>query len=218
MSHDTPASNPRRNPAAASLAKLLDLQQINLLLVRHGQPGPGPDVAGLLGQPLTSLGQRQARHAAARLAPLPLTKIYCSDMARAFQTAAPLRTLRPEVAFQMRRDLREIYPFHLPHHPPARTSPQRAQLHAQREAVAGFARHLRRRHRVGDVVAVVAHHQFNRLLLATLAGLPLRRVIPMWIDHTAVTLMTLDREGRTTMRLFNCTRHLPPSMIGSQNL
>jgi hypothetical protein len=62
--------------------------QLMVLMVRHGQPGRGPEIEGLIGPPLTALGHRQAQRVARRLQRIPLAHIYSSDMARSYQTAA----------------------------------------------------------------------------------------------------------------------------------
>ena len=58
---------------------------MKLYLVRHGQ-STGNVAGTLLGQgdhPLTGLGEKQARAAAARLAPFGPMPLHCSDLARA---------------------------------------------------------------------------------------------------------------------------------------
>ena len=62
---------------------------MKLYLVRHGQ-STGNVAGTLLGQgdhPLTGLGEKQARAAAARLAPFGPMPLHCSDLARAVATA-----------------------------------------------------------------------------------------------------------------------------------
>lgn len=62
---------------------------MKLYLVRHGQ-STGNVAGTLLGQgdhPLTELGEKQARAAAARLAPFGPMPLHCSDLARAVATA-----------------------------------------------------------------------------------------------------------------------------------
>ncbi|MEI6727127.1 MAG: histidine phosphatase family protein [Actinomycetes bacterium] len=62
---------------------------MKLYLVRHGQ-STGNVAGTLLGQgdhPLTELGEKQARAAAARLAPFGPMPLHCSDLARAMATA-----------------------------------------------------------------------------------------------------------------------------------
>lgn len=63
-----------------------------ILLVRHGQtpttgkvlPGRAPDLH------LADSGREQARRVAERLAPLPVTALYCSPLERTLETAAPI--------------------------------------------------------------------------------------------------------------------------------
>ena len=63
-----------------------------LLLVRHGQQLSGENRSAdeRRDPPLTELGHRQARAAAAHVAAERLAAVYCSTMRRACQTAAPI--------------------------------------------------------------------------------------------------------------------------------
>lgn len=192
--------------------------QLNVLLIRHGQPGPGPEEDGLLGRPLTALGRQQAARLSKRLAQVPLTQIYCSDMARSYQTAEIVAKARPETPMEALADLREVGSFHQPGSPPARTAEQRRKLREQRAAVSRFVQRIRRQHRPGQTLAVITHGGINRLLLATLVGRPLRQLIMSEAHHTSITVVGVPENGVVRLKLLNCIRHLPASMMGSVNL
>lgn len=201
-----------------SLLHHVAADQLNVLLIRHGQPGPGSAVDGLLGKPLTALGRKQAKRLARRLAQVPLTQIYCSDMARSYQTAEIVAEACPETPMEPLADLREVSSFHQPGYPPARTADQRRKLAEQRAAAGRFVKRIRRQHDPGQTLAVITHGGINRLLLATLVGRPLRQLIMSDAHHTSITVVGVPEYGVVRLKLLNCTRHLPPSMIGSVNL
>jgi broad specificity phosphatase PhoE len=97
---------------------------MKLYLVRHGQStgNVGDLLMGQSDHPLTELGERQARAAAARLAPFGPMPVHCSDLPRALATAQriteawpaagpadlPLAVVAPEHRLQPDARLREI--------------------------------------------------------------------------------------------------------------
>ena len=195
----------------ASLLRCLRPDQLMLVLVRHGQRG-GLPVDGLAGKSLTPRGHRQAQRVARRVAQIPLDHIYCSDMARAYQTAAPIRTLRPEVPFTLLPELRELSRYDQPpDYPLEITDLERDRLHQQR--VGRFAERLKRDHHAGQVVLAVAHGGISRRLLDTLAGVPAPSGLAFAQHHASITVASLLGDGRVIIRLANCTRHLRPTQI-----
>lgn len=192
-------------------------QHLMVLLIRHGQPGSpeGRRVApeGFLGDPLTALGLRQARRLAARLEQLPLDHIYCSDMARSYQTASAVSSLQPHVSMEILSDLREIPPFHFPKDAPAQTPEQRRTFREHCRAATRFVGRLRNRHAPGRIIAIVTHRQINQLLIATMAGLPMRQWPWSAQYHTAVSVVNLVPDGQARLMMVNCRRHLTASMM-----
>ncbi|MDN3354207.1 histidine phosphatase family protein [Actinomadura sp. DC4] len=73
---------------AIAAATAFGVEQREVVLVRHGQPLPEPErrESELLDPPLSALGRRQAERAA--LALDGVTAVFCSDLARAGETAA----------------------------------------------------------------------------------------------------------------------------------
>ncbi len=200
------------------LLRQIDPDHLNVLFIRHGQAGPGEAIGQFQGKPLTPLGLKQARRVAKRLAPIPLKRVYCSDFTRSYQTAKAIIDANPTVPWEIRAELREIASFHLPGYPPARTREQHARLHQQRQAAEKFIRLLRRHHRAGEIVAVVAHGGINRLVTSLLAGIPLRQSIFTSTFHTSITLVEISKKQRINIRFLNCTRHLPNNLITEMNL
>jgi len=80
-------STPDTSPTQESMPPMT-----TILLVRHGQtpttgkvlPGRAPDLH------LAETGREQAKMVAERLAPLPVTALYCSPLERTLETAAPI--------------------------------------------------------------------------------------------------------------------------------
>lgn len=66
------------------------VKQLEVILVRHGQPLPEPErsESEALDPPLSALGRWQAERAALALDGTGPTAVYCSDLARAEETAA----------------------------------------------------------------------------------------------------------------------------------
>lgn len=211
--------NARKNAAADMLRRLAKAEYLTLVLVRHGQAGNRETRPELSGYRLSPTGRRQADRVGKRLAPLPFSHIYTSDMARAHETAEAVRREHPDVPFSSMPELREISGFQVPGTAQARTAEQRERLHAERTRVIRFADRLHRRHRPGEWVAIVAHNGFNGMLLATLAGLASRQSFRWHTGHTGVTLASLTW-GRPpiVIRTVGCLRHLPPSLITDNNL
>ncbi len=204
--------NPVR--AADTLLKLIDPGCLNLVLVRHGQPDGTVRCPGLIGGGLSRLGRRQAARLATRLAALPLDCVYTSDMARAHQTAEAVCAFHPRAPFRVLPDIREISVFQVAGMPPARTAEERRRLHEERARVRRFARLVRRQHKPGQLIAMIAHNGVCGMLLAELSGLAYRRLIPFVIAHTGVSVAAVAAAPPVvTLRLMGCCRHLGPEMV-----
>jgi len=213
-----------KNTQAMSQSLLVQqrVDALMLLLIRHGQPGPAKaspvPSTEFLGKPLTATGLKQAQYLATRLAPLPLSHLYCSNMARAYQTAKATHDLRPDLPFEIRPDLQEVSSWHTPGVPAPRKAEDRQRARDEIDRVGKFAAHLRRKHKPREIVAIVSHGDWNNLLLATLAGVPARRHLRIMQDHTSIMVVNLWPDGRLRLAMANCTRHLPASLLGSKNI
>jgi len=194
---------------------------IILVLARHGQPGPprrsGDVPEGFGGHPLTPLGHRQARLLGKRLAKLPVDHIYCSTLARSYQTAMAVHAHHPQIPLEIRPDLIEVEVFHNAYVAPTRKKALRLQMEKDRAAVAGFLRHLNRTHKPGQIVAAALHGNLNNLLMTMLLDLPYRTFY-ISQNHTCVNVLILRPPARAQLGIANCTMHLPASMIGTPNI
>jgi hypothetical protein len=73
---------------------------------------------------------------------------------------------------------------------------------------------MRRTHKPGQLVAIIAHNGLNGMLLAEMVGLVYRRSIFFHSSHTGVTVANVSLTAPTiSLRLMGCTRHLPPKMV-----
>ena len=79
-----------------------------IYFIRHGQYVT--DNSQAMAGHLTPLGRQQARRTAKRLAELPISAIYHSDMTRAKETAAIIAEAMPRVPMHSARVLREMTP------------------------------------------------------------------------------------------------------------
>lgn len=204
---------------AEPILKLVNQIDLNLILVRHGEAGGSDNLKGLLGSSLTVKGKKQAARLAERFTTLPLTCIYTSDMARAYQTAKAVHAFHPETPFLSLPELREIAGFQIRGRPQARTTDERKILHEQRERVKRFALHLRQAHNPQQLIAIIAHNGVNGMLLSELCGIPYRKSILFSTCHTGVTFANISlNTPEVFLRMLGCTRHLPTSLITDLNV
>ena len=82
-----------------------------ITLVRHGETQGNLDdkAQGHFDAPLTDLGRRQAKALGERLAETEFDAVYSSDLQRAVDTASAIIDLQPDLEFQSRAGLREVY-------------------------------------------------------------------------------------------------------------
>ncbi|MEX0886300.1 MAG: histidine phosphatase family protein, partial [Phycisphaeraceae bacterium] len=123
-------------------------------------------------------------------------------------------TLTPDTPYTVLEELREVASFHQRGAQPARTRDDRQRLKREREAMQRFIARVKRHHLTpGVAVLVVGHGNLTRFMLPTLAGLDSRRAIPLGMNNTALTVVHVQPDGGVSVRLANCTRHLPMKMI-----
>lgn len=194
---------------------------MRLILVRHGET-PWNVTLQYQGQanvPLNERGREQALRAAARLTRYGVTRLYSSDLARAWQTAELIGTtigLTPVAIPELREidvgqwegltpeELYRRFPDHMAEYrrDPARTVRLGGESYAQLQARALIAlQQIQDQHQPGDIVAAVSHGGTIRALLCHVIGLDLDRFGRMWIDNGSLTELRLGRNGWRLMRL-----------------
>jgi broad specificity phosphatase PhoE len=194
---------------------------MRLILVRHGET-PWNVTLQYQGQaniPLNERGLEQASRAAARLTRYGVTRLYSSDLARAWQTAEVIGAtlgLTPVALPELREidvgqwegltpeELYRRFPDHMAEYrrDPARTVRLGGESYAQLQARALIAlQQIQDHHQHGDIVAAVSHGGTIRALLCHVIGLDLDRFGRMWLDNGSLTELRLGRNGWRLMRL-----------------
>ena len=170
--------------------------------LRHGQYAPDATTGG----PLTKVGKRQARRTAKRLCEYTTTRVYCSDLERAKETAEIIaRQLK--VSVEMLPMLREIIPTRIPG--------RRVSLADRRNGRAkideAIARFLTRAPKSEDLI-VVCHGNFIRALVCRILGAPATKWQQLGIFHCGITTFRFKRNGRLELQCFNEVSHLPSEL------
>ncbi len=190
-----------------------------LVLVRHAETGCGGRMQGWTDAPLNSVGHAQVERLVERLAGEACEAVYCSDLQRARQTAAPLAGDHPlivtpalrEVSFGEWEDrhyadvaaacprLAEAWQAD-----PAGVAPPGGEsLAAVGDRCAGLLPEMERH----SSVLVVGHNAALRALLCRMLGLPLRHYWRLRLDHASVSVVDTYPEG-PILSLLNDCRHL----------
>lgn len=187
-------------------------QPLNMILIRHGQ-AMADDAAHVLGPHLSALGKVQAAAVAKRLAPLEINRIYSSDLFRANETAAAICHHKPGVPCTVIHALREIGPLHFMAAPSALDFETRKLINAERRPIRRFISTLRKSHKPGERIVIVAHGNFIRTFLPMLGGRDPRKSILLELNNTGVTLVDVWAPDHVVVRLVNCLSHLNPEQI-----
>ncbi|GAA0593639.1 histidine phosphatase family protein [Caenispirillum bisanense] len=140
-----------------------------LVFVRHGQTAWNATrlVMGQIDIPLDPTGEAQAAAAAAEVAALPVTSVWCSPLGRCRATAAALLALRPDLPLTVLDDLAERH-WGIHQGGDDRLRPPRHHTPPEGESAAAFAeRTLRALAAVDDagLPVVVAHSGTFRVVL-----------------------------------------------------
>ena len=192
------------------------MDEKTIYLIRHAHPALPPGVEKMcLGRkndlPLSEKGLAQAQGLAQRFAAIPLEAVYTSPLQRARQTAQaiagdarPLHVLEDLIELDggewdglTFEQLHERYPHAFGPGakgacPPGGESDEDglARMLAALEYIAS---------RTERCAAIVAHSGVNRLLLCSLAGLPMVEKKRMGQDHAAVSVLVCQ-DGRWIIR------------------
>lgn len=195
------------------IARVFSFLMMRVFLCRHGETVN--NVAGVLGGDkgncLTPLGRRQARLLAARLAGLRVDAVYSSSMLRALETAGfTCRRVRREAVVvpefrEMHLGELEGLPFEqaeLRHprvfdrifaNPWYRPRGGESLRSLQARAMPRFM-NLVDRH-PGENVAVFAHNLVNRVILASLLGIPLERARVLKQYNACLNVLAFGSNG-----------------------
>lgn len=207
---------------------------MQLVLVRHalpervGRPEPGSDGDGPRADPgLTDLGERQAARLVDALGAGAgaVDALYCSPLARARATAAPLaRALgrEPVVVDGLREydaEARHYVPVHeMARHDPAGWQrildghlPGHIDVEAFAERVGAAVEEVVAAHPGRETAVLVAHAGTINVWLRGLLGLARPLTFPL--DYTGITRVLAGRDGRRVVRSVNETGHVADLLV-----
>jgi alpha-ribazole phosphatase len=183
-----------------------------IYLLRHGEIDLSgkKHYVGQVDSPLTQKGEFQAQWWQQALADSPLSRIYCSDLMRSWQTAQIVAGSR-QVGIQIMPQLREInlgewdglpmdevrdrFPEEykkrgqdlVSYRPPGGES--FADVHAR---VVPLFEHIVQDHREGNVL-IVGHSGINRVILCHLLGIPLANLFRLGQDYGALSIIDNEK-------------------------
>ena len=204
-----------------------------LIVVRHGQTVWNLErkYQGHSDIALTDKGLEQARAVAARLAEEPVHAVYASDLSRAFKTAeciAGAHGLTVKLVPELREikfgewegltyeQITERWPGLLGKlwtTPDELEIPGGETFRQLKERSTAAIGHIVAGH-PGQTVAVVAHGGTIGTILCAMLDIHLNHVWRIRQDNTAVNIIDFY-EGRPTITLLNCVRHLKAEKDGS---
>lgn len=190
----------------------------HLLFVRHGQYLE--DAKNDDDKVLTDLGRMQAQQTGERLKNLNLkyTKLVCSNLIRAVETADIISSYLPDVPRQTCQMLREGSPVE-PDPASSRWRPEKKQFFQDGPRIeAAFRKHVHRADpdQVGDSVEIyVCHANVIRYFVCRVLQFPPQGWLRMSIGHCGITWVTIRPNGRVSLKSLGDTGHLSPESLSS---
>ncbi len=213
------------------MSEIPNAPSTHLLLVRHGATSANEQRPYVLqGQgvdlPLSDTGRKQASAVAEFLSRFGLSAVYCSPMRRAVETAGAIAACQG-AEVQPIADLQECDVGRwegLDWESIRREHPGAYRVFMENPAVFPYLggesyqdvlqriepilTDLLNRH-VGESIAVIAHNVVNRVYLARLLGLELRRARELTQTNACVNVIRF-REGQASLVTMNADFHLGP--------
>ena len=200
---------------------------MELIIIRHGQTSWNEHhrVQGLSDQPLSKEGRRQAALLGKRFAKKHLNAIYTSKLKRAKETGEAVARYHPHLEVIAEKTLNEMdwgcwegltfeqvekkHPeqFAARQKDKFRSAPRGGESPADlKKRLTPFLRKLVNKHR-GQTALIVGHGGVNRVMMGILLGWDGQKIAGITSKNTAVNILHV-KEGKSRLRLFNCTRHL----------
>jgi broad specificity phosphatase PhoE len=185
---------------------------LQIFLVRHGQALPD-DSGHVLGPHLSELGTTQANAVGRRLRDLPVNRIYSSDLFRANETAAAICKYKNNFPCTVLQAIREISPFHFMPRPSLLDFDMKHIVRSERRPIRRFLDMLRKTHKQGERLVIVAHGNLIRTILPMFGGFDPRKSILLEMNNSSVTIVDVWPSGEAVVKLANCVSHLTPEQI-----
>lgn len=199
---------------------------ISLYLVRHGQcvVTAKEYLQGQVDSPLTELGVRQAKAAAERLASVPVSAVYASDLCRTVATAEPIaeRHNLPVIKTPLIREMHlgEAQGLTVPQfkekYPEAYAKWQENALinrppGAERfedviERCGKFLEQIKAVYKDGETIVAAVHIGSVSGLLCAALNMPVQFYVSISVANASLSILDLGEE--TKLRLLNDTCHL----------
>ena len=173
-----------------------------LYFIRHGQHVSRD---GIFGGTLTTLGRRQVRLTAKRLAEWPIQTIHASDLNRAVESAALIAERLGGLRVQKTPILREVTPLGVGY-------PSRWKARSREMVALIHKRHFRPCRKTRHEL-FVCHGQVIRSLTCVVQGLPLTRWGPLATSNCGITRFAVWYNGKVTLLGYNDTGHIPADLI-----
>ncbi|MEW5955487.1 MAG: histidine phosphatase family protein [Candidatus Micrarchaeota archaeon] len=195
---------------------------MKLVLVRHAQSLDNAElgVAGAGGSGLSDRGKRQAKELARMLAREKIAAVYSSPLQRALETAEALG--RPvEVAEELREvnlgrleglaheEMEKRFPGMIERMfvEPRYRIPGGETILEVHDRIMPFVHRLKKKHG-GQAVVLVAHNVVNRVITASLLGLPLGNCRNVKQKNAAVTVFYLEKGRKQLYELDNTIHYV----------
>lgn len=176
-----------------------------LFLIRHGEYES--TIKSGRGGRLTARGERQARHLAKYLSAVPATRVVCSNLSRATQTADILHRAGGLPKASVSASLREFLPSSIP----GRVHLTRAERVAARRRLSRLVdRYCRPRAR--EVLILVGHGNLIRALVCRMFRMRLHQWFRMDVNHCSATEVQIGPAGERFLVHFNEVGFMPRSM------
>lgn len=184
-----------------------------IIFVRHGQYSSDPEV-------LTALGRKQAKKTAKALRELMPSKLHCSTMPRAIETAA---IIGQEIGLKARSSdvFREgLLPgtIGFNNFVTKGKTPEQVKEHfaktklARKQADSAFSELFKTPQKGQSVEVVVAHGNVIRYWVCKALDISEEKWLMMDVSHTSLTTIRISKSGNMILLGFSDTGHLPLKM------
>jgi serine/threonine-protein phosphatase PGAM5 len=176
-----------------------------LVLVRHGQFSPST-------LSLTPLGRKQAARAGQRLRAFPVTRIYCSTMRRAYETALIIAKHQRRRLPVRSHLLRECLPSVPRHRRKLTPVPDEMIRRGKDRADRAYRRHFSRPVNRNECELLVSHGNVIRYLVGRALGFRNHGWCQLGTSHCGITIVRISEKGDFIVDRHNDTGHLPAKM------
>jgi broad specificity phosphatase PhoE len=174
-----------------------------VFLIRHADASEGEQYPDR-GRHLTEIGRRQAEALARRLASWQLEAIFCSDMYRAYETAAAIRNYHPDIPFVVDAVFREVSASTLEEEIDAVDGELNARLEAAWQQIVTMPY---------QTTAIVTHNGLIKYLIGRAIRYE-RKLKPRFHSaYTGITALAVKTRNRASLQFFNNTSHLTREIV-----